>query len=80
MPEDRKLTRSHDRIIGGVCGGLAEFFGWPRNRFRLVYVLVSILSAGFPGTLVYLILWLLMPPPEAAENHDASEPDDSHEQ
>lgn len=64
MPEDRKLTRSHDRIIGGVCGGLAEFFGWPPNRFRLVYVMVSILSAGFPGTLVYLILWVAMPPPE----------------
>ena len=80
MSEERKLTRSNDKIIGGVCAGLAEYVGWSPNRFRLVYVLVSILSAGFPGTLVYLILWLLMPPPEAAENHDASEPDDSHEQ
>jgi phage shock protein C len=77
MPEGRTLTRSHDRIIGGVCGGLAAFFGWSPNRFRLVYVLVSILSAGFPGTLVYLILWLAMPPPAAGEEHSPPDPSDS---
>jgi phage shock protein PspC (stress-responsive transcriptional regulator) len=64
MPEDRTLRRSNDKMIAGVCGGLAEFFGWPADRFRIVYVVVSILSAGFPGTLVYLVLWLAMPPPE----------------
>jgi phage shock protein C len=77
MSEKRKLTRSNDKIIGGVCAGLAEYIGWPPNRFRLVYVLVSILSAGFPGTLVYLVLWLLMPPPEAGEEQGPSHPDDS---
>jgi phage shock protein PspC (stress-responsive transcriptional regulator) len=57
----RKLTRSQDRVIAGVCGGLAEWFGWPPTRFRIVYVIVSILSAAFPGTLVYLVLWFVMP-------------------
>ncbi|MDX1594376.1 MAG: PspC domain-containing protein [Gammaproteobacteria bacterium] len=58
-----KLTRSSsDRVIAGVCGGIAEYLGWPANRVRLLYVVVSILSAGFPGVLVYLILWFLMPP------------------
>jgi phage shock protein PspC (stress-responsive transcriptional regulator) len=46
-----------------VCGGLAEWLGWPANRVRLVYVLVSVLSAAFPGALVYVILWFVMPEP-----------------
>jgi phage shock protein PspC (stress-responsive transcriptional regulator) len=60
----RELRRSHDAIIAGVCGGIAEWLGWPATRVRLIYVLVSLLSAGFPGILVYLILWFLMPGPE----------------
>jgi len=60
------LRRSSDRMIAGVCGGIAERFGWPANRVRLIYVIVSILSAAFPGTLVYLVLWFLMPAPEDA--------------
>jgi phage shock protein PspC (stress-responsive transcriptional regulator) len=61
---DRPLRRSNDRIIAGVCGGIAERFGWPANRVRIIYVILSIVSVAFPGTLVYLILWFLMPPPE----------------
>ncbi len=61
MPD--RLTRSNDRMIGGVCGGLAEWLGWDPTLVRLVYVLVSILSVAFPGLLVYLILWIVMPPP-----------------
>lgn len=59
-----KLRRSNDRIIAGVCGGIAERFGWPANRVRVVYVILSIVSAAFPGTLVYLVLWFLMPGPD----------------
>ena len=58
----RTLQRSHDRVIAGVCGGLAEYTGWPAGRVRVLYVLLSVLSAAFPGTLVYIILWLTMPP------------------
>lgn len=57
----RKLTRSKDRMIAGVCGGLAEWFGWPADRVRIAYVILSILSAAFPGILLYLLLWFLMP-------------------
>ena len=60
--ERRVLKRSHDRILGGVCGGLAEYLGWSATRVRILYVLVSILSAAFPGILVYLVLWLGLPP------------------
>jgi phage shock protein PspC (stress-responsive transcriptional regulator) len=63
MPE-RPLRKSNDRIIAGVCGGLAEWLGWPANRTRLAYVILSVVSAAFPGLLVYLILWIAMPGPE----------------
>ena len=48
-------------MIAGVCGGIAESIGWPVMRVRVVYVLVSLLSAAFPGIIVYLALWFLMP-------------------
>jgi phage shock protein C len=63
----RKLRRSRNRMIAGVCGGLAEWLGWDTTLVRVLYVLVSILSAGFPGTLVYIILWIVMPGPDAAD-------------
>lgn len=64
MPNAR-LKRSNDRMIAGVCGGLAEWFGWKADRVRVAYVILSILSVAFPGILVYLLLWILMP--EAGE-------------
>jgi len=62
MTSKGRLTRSStDKVVAGVCGGLAEWLGWDVTVVRLVYVLVSIFSAGFPGFLVYLILWAAMP-------------------
>jgi phage shock protein PspC (stress-responsive transcriptional regulator) len=57
------LRKSRNRIIAGVCGGIAEWLGWSPTTVRVLYVLVSILSAAFPGIIVYLILWLVMPSP-----------------
>jgi phage shock protein PspC (stress-responsive transcriptional regulator) len=48
-------------MLGGVCGGFAEWLGWDPTVVRIVYVVASICSAAFPGTLVYLVLWLIMP-------------------
>lgn len=48
-------------MIGGVCAGLARHFGWSVTGTRVVYVLASIISAAFPGILVYIILWLILP-------------------
>jgi phage shock protein C len=48
-------------MIGGVCAGIAEHFGWSVTSTRVAYVLLSIISAAFPGILVYVILWLLLP-------------------
>ena len=55
-----RRSRQH-RVIGGVCGGIAAALGWSPTRVRALYVLVSVLSAAFPGILVYVILWIVMP-------------------
>jgi phage shock protein PspC (stress-responsive transcriptional regulator) len=56
------LYRSRrSRILGGVCGGIAEWLGWSPTWVRLLYVIVSVLSAAFPGAIVYVILWIVMP-------------------
>ena len=55
-----RRSRRH-RMLGGVCGGLAEWLGWAPTLVRVVYVAVSICSAAFPGILVYVVLWILMP-------------------
>jgi len=59
---DRPFTRSRsDRMVAGVMGGIARRFGWNSTLLRIVFVIVSLASAAFPGIIVYLILWLLMP-------------------
>ena len=56
------LTRSRrNRMIAGVCGGLANWLGWDPTLVRVLYVVVSVISAAFPGILVYLVLWVVMP-------------------
>ena len=56
-----RLTRSNDKIIAGVCAGLADWLGWDPTLVRLLYVVVSLISAAFPGIIVYIILWIIMP-------------------
>ena len=55
------LLSNRNRIIAGVCGGIAEWLGWNPTWVRILYVLVSILSAAFPGALVYIVLWVVFP-------------------
>ena len=60
--QHRPLRRSRRNVmIAGVCGGLAEWLGWDPTLVRVLYVVGSIVSIAFPGTLVYIILWLVMP-------------------
>ncbi len=61
METKKKLTRSKDRMIAGVCGGLAEYLGIDATLVRIAYVLISVISAAFPGILAYIILMLIMP-------------------
>lgn len=56
------LYRSRkNAMIAGVCGGIAEWVGWSPTWVRLLYILISILSVAFPGIIVYIILWMVMP-------------------
>ena len=61
------LIRSENKIIAGVCGGIAQWLGWDPTLVRILYVIVSLLSVAFPGALVYIILWIIMPQPEQGD-------------
>ena len=56
---DKKLVRSANKKIAGVCGGLAEFLGLDASSVRVVWLL-CVLLGGF-GLLAYLIMWIVMP-------------------
>lgn len=58
MPLHR--SRKH-KMIAGVCGGLAEWLGWSPTLVRVLFVVASAASAAFPGIIVYVVLWILMP-------------------
>ncbi|HEX6946366.1 MAG TPA: PspC domain-containing protein [Acidimicrobiia bacterium] len=62
MTETRRLYRSRtDRMIGGVCGGIAEYFGWDPTLVRVGYVVLSMSSVFFPGIVAYLIMMIIIP-------------------
>lgn len=62
MESTRLLRRtSQDKMIAGVMGGTAQYFGLDAQLLRIVFVGGSIISAAFPGILVYLVLWLVIP-------------------
>ena len=58
--DNRKLSRSNDRMIAGVCAGLAEYFGLDTTLVRVGYALLTVFTA-FSGLIVYLILMIVMP-------------------
>ena len=56
------LRRSRsDRMIAGVIGGLARYAGIDPTLARVIYVIGSLVSAAFPGAIVYVVLWLIVP-------------------
>jgi phage shock protein C len=59
---DGRLRRSRsDKMIAGVLGGLARYFNMDPTLMRVLYVILSVVSVGFPGMLVYILLWVIMP-------------------
>ena len=62
MSETKRLYRStDDKMIAGVCGGIAEYFGWDPTLVRVGYVLLSMGSVFFPGVIAYLVMMVIIP-------------------
>lgn len=59
MTEKRRLARQNG-IVGGVCGGIAAYYGWSVSIVRLIF-LILLLPGGLPGLVPYLMLWIIMP-------------------
>lgn len=59
--EEKRLTRSQDQWIADICGGIAQYFGWDKNLTRIIWLLLTLFTAGFPGIIAYIVLWILMP-------------------
>lgn len=57
----KKLYRSPNRIIAGVCGGIADYFDVDPTMIRVIYMILSLFSAAFPGFLLYIILMIMIP-------------------
>lgn len=61
----KTLTRSRsNKMLAGVCGGLAEYLGADPTLIRVGYIILALLSAAFPGLLVYILLWVIVPEEE----------------
>jgi len=59
----KRLTKSSNAVLAGVCGGLAEWLGVDATLVRIVYALLTLFMAGFPGIILYIVLWIVLPPP-----------------
>ncbi len=60
--EPKRLKRSRqDKMIAGVCGGLAKYMNVDPTIVRLVFVVLTVFTALFPGILIYLIMWIIVP-------------------
>jgi phage shock protein C len=61
-PMSKPLMRVRQgALVAGVCGGIAKWLGWDPTIVRVVYVMLTLLSAAFPGVILYILLWILMP-------------------
>jgi phage shock protein PspC (stress-responsive transcriptional regulator) len=60
MEPKKRLTRSTDKMIAGVCGGIARYFDLDPTLVRVAYILLCIFTM-FSGVIAYLILWIVMP-------------------
>ena len=61
MSNKRLMRSTNDRLLGGVCAGLAEYFDFDPVLVRIAYAFLTIFSAAFPGLLLYIVMWIVMP-------------------
>lgn len=58
---EKRLKKSSNKMIAGVCSGIAEYFNLDPTLVRCGYVFLSLFSACFPGLLLYLALMIIIP-------------------
>ena len=61
MFKEKKLYKSQDKMIDGVCAGIAEYFDVDPTLVRVAYAAASIFTTGFPGIILYIVLAIVMP-------------------
>ena len=62
MNSPRRLTRSRiDRMLAGICGGLANYLDVDPTIVRIVFALATFFTVVFPGIFIYLIMWIVVP-------------------
>lgn len=59
--EKKTLMKSHNKMLAGVCAGIAEYFDCDITLIRAIYAVLSVFSACFPGVILYIILCIVMP-------------------
>ena len=67
--EKKHFKRSEDRMLAGVCAGIAEYFGWDATLLRIVYILATFFTA-FAGVIIYIILWIVMPGKRSSDGYE----------
>jgi len=67
---EKKLVKSNNKMLAGVCGGIGEYFNIDPTLVRVIYVILSLFTTGFPGLLLYLILCLVMPNADGSNTID----------
>ena len=58
---NKKLIRSTNQIVGGVCAGIGDYFSWDYTLVRAVYAALTLFFGLLPGLALYIILWIIMP-------------------
>jgi phage shock protein C len=66
----KKLVRSANKVLAGVCGGIADYFDVDPTLIRVLYAVLSLFSAAFPGLLLYIILLLLIPEADRNDHYE----------
>ena len=61
MTNSKRLTRSKEKMVAGVLAGFANYINLDPTIVRVLYVILSIASIGFPGLIAYIIMWIIVP-------------------
>ncbi len=57
----KRFTRSKEKMVAGVLAGLADYINMDPSILRILYVVLSIASIGFPGLIAYIVMWIIIP-------------------